>query len=232
MNFQFDGENSQGNCFGLFSTQPQKSTLGLFRREDVPLKLRQQRKASNSPSPDEVISMIAQDMTRLSLQEREKAENDVHGIGHGDIETPELLDRCITEMDACLEATKRGTAFELAEAMDRSYTSNFDLRAMFVRAELYCASEAAQRIIRFFECKRDLFGTGLLTKDITLEDLDDDDDIEALESGGLQLCPAKDCAGRPIIAIMLRLRKFKRIENMVSQQEIWLSSKKWCTWKN
>lgn len=212
MNFQFE-ETPHGGCFGLFGKQPKKSILSQFQKER-PIKLERKESGSeSSPSPDEVISLIAQDMTRMSLQEREKAENDVHGICDGDIETPEILDRCVAELGGYLEENKRGTAFELAEALDRSYTSNFDLRAMFVRAERYHSAEAAQRMIRFFECKRDLFGVGRLTKDITLDDLDVDD-MEALESGGLQLCPAKDSAGRNIITIMLGLRKFKEAENM------------------
>lgn len=206
-----------GGCFGLFS--PQKSSMNVFRRENAPISFKQpERKNSDkeSPSPQEVISLIASDMSRLSLQEREKAENDVHGISASIVETQDLLQSCVQEMNHFLEATKRGTAFELAEAMDRSYTTNFHFRAMFVRAERYRACEAAERMLQFFEVKKELFGTELLVKDILLEHLNKDD-LEALESGGLQLCPAKDSAGRPILAIMLGLRKYKRPENMVGQ---------------
>ena len=161
--------------------------------------------------------MIASDMSKLSIAEREKAENDVHGIGDTIVETPELLNRCLDEMNHFLEAIKRGTSYELAEAMDRSYTSNVHFRTMFVRAERYRPSEAAERMIRFFDCKKELFGTELLVKDILLEHLSDDD-VEALESGGLQVCPAKDSGGRPMLAIMLGLRRYKRPENMVREQ--------------
>ncbi len=209
-------EGRSGGCFGLF--RPQPSTLNLFHREQQQITSfpQPQRKYSDkdSPSPQEVISLIASDMSRLSLQEREKAENDVHGIGDTIVETPEILTQCVKEMHHFLEATKRGTAYELAEAMDRSYTSNFHFRAMFVRAERYRACEAAERMIQFFDCKKGLFGPALLVKDILLEHLNKDDK-EALESGGLQLCPAKDSAGRPILAIMLGLRKYKNPENMV-----------------
>jgi len=39
--------------------------------------------------------------------------------------------------------------------------------------------------------------------------------MEAMKSGGLQVCPTNDSAGRPILAIMLGLRKYKTPENMV-----------------
>lgn len=214
-------ERSGGGCFSLFNTSV-TSHMNIYRKHQdvghnafVPPKRRISDK--ESPSPQEVISMIASDMSKLSLQEREKAENDVHGIGDNIEETPELLNRCLDEMNHFLEAMKRGTSYELAEAMDRSYTSNVHFRTMFVRAERYRPSEAAERMIRFFDCKKELFGTDLLVKDILLEHLSPDD-MEALESGGLQVCPAKDSGGRPMLAIMLGLRRYKRPENMVRKR--------------
>jgi hypothetical protein len=122
-------------------------------------------------------------------------------------------------MDTYLQASKSRTAFELADAIDRRYTSDDRFRTKFIRAELYQASEAAERFIRFFELKKTLFGVNLLTKDILLEHLNEDD-MEALKSGGLQLCPLTDTAGRPIVSIMLGLRKYKEPENMVCRNGI------------
>jgi hypothetical protein len=117
-------------------------------------------------------------------------------------------------METSIQATKRGTAFELAEAMDRRYTSDLELRTMFVRAERYRALDAAERMIRFFELKRRLFGAKLMTRDILLSHLDEDD-MDALESGGLQVSPLRDTAGRPIVMNMLGVRKYKKPEDMV-----------------
>lgn len=133
-------------------------------------------------------------------------------------ETSEVLQRCASQLDSHLQTIKRGTALELAEAMDRVYTSSWALKIMFIRAERYRPVEAAERLVRFFELKKELFGTKLLTTDILLEHLNPDD-IEALRSGGLQICPVKDVAGRPIISIMLAIRKYKAAENMVSAQK-------------
>lgn len=212
----YEGAEQGGGCFSLFNHSV-RSSMNIFRKEKDVSNSFVQHKRNNSdkdsPSPDEVLSMIASDMSKLSLQEREKAENDIHGIGDTVVETPELLTRCLEEMNHYLDAMKRGTSFELAEAIDRSYTSNVHFRTMFVRAERYRPVDAAERMIRFFDCKKELFGTDLLVKDILLEHLSDDD-IEALESGGLQVCPAKDSGGRPMLAIMLGLRRYKRPENM------------------
>mmetsp|Transcript_86320 Transcript_86320/g.249299 ORF Transcript_86320/g.249299 Transcript_86320/m.249299 type:complete len:513 (-) Transcript_86320:61-1599(-) len=222
MNLVEEDNFFNGGCFGLFGNKKQSTSGSLNLFSGMPESSNAFKKKpaqsvtppdKDNPSPDQVISILAGEMTKLSVQEREKAENDVHGIlGSNLEEIPEVLQQCVSEMEFFLEANKRGTAFELAEAMDRAYTSNFDFRAMFARAERYEPSAAAERMIRFFDLKKTLFRTELLTKDILLEHLDEDD-MESLRSGGLQFCPARDSAGRPIMAIMLGLRKYKRPEN-------------------
>eukprot|EP00526_Cylindrotheca_closterium_P026840 CAMPEP_0113629714 /NCGR_PEP_ID=MMETSP0017_2-20120614/15428_1 /TAXON_ID=2856 /ORGANISM="Cylindrotheca closterium" /LENGTH=51 /DNA_ID=CAMNT_0000540129 /DNA_START=15 /DNA_END=167 /DNA_ORIENTATION=+ /assembly_acc=CAM_ASM_000147 len=46
---------------------------------------------------------------------------------------------------------------------------------MFLRGNRYDTKAAANQMLKFFETKQDLFGTEKLTKDITIEDLDEDD---------------------------------------------------------
>ena len=74
-----------------------------------------------------------------------------------------------------LQNIKSNTAYALAEAMSRKYVSSRRLRMMFLRADRYNSEDAAERMIRFFDLKESLFGVHKLVKDITLDDLDEND---------------------------------------------------------
>ena len=85
---------------------------------------------------------------------------------------------------------------------------------MFLRADRYDPREAAERMIRFLDLKKELFGTQKLVKEITLDDFDEDD-METLRSGYMQVPPYKDMAGRTILVGMLKLRKMKLLPMML-----------------
>ena len=85
----------------------------------------------------------------------------------------------------------------------------------FLRAERYDAVEAAKRMIRFFELKKEIFGVEKLVRDITLQDLSDDD-MDTLKCGCVQLCPRTDMAGRPILICFNGIRRYEAPENAVS----------------
>jgi hypothetical protein len=83
------------------------------------------------------------------------------------------------------------------------------LRLMFLRAEYFDAANAAQRMIRYFEKKRELWGDSKLGKTITLDDFDEDD-IACLKTGSLQYSDASDRAGRPIIFLFQKYANYDR----------------------
>jgi hypothetical protein len=168
------------------------------------------------PTPNEMDRIIAKEMTDLSLQERESAENDVHGIRQSRAEDPLALQNGLLHLQRHLDTMKKGTVYEEAEMMNRNYVTDHKFRLKFLRADLYDPKEAAERMIRFFELKKSLFGTEKLVKDITIDDLDEDD-METLRSGYMQLPPYTDMAGRTILIGMLKLREMKTVENAVSR---------------
>jgi hypothetical protein len=65
--------------------------------------------------------------------------------------------------------------------------------------------------IKFFDVKLKLFGKDKLIKDITLNDLDDDDKA-TLRNGSLQVRQS-DVTSTTIVAELFGLRSFKKIEN-------------------
>jgi hypothetical protein len=169
---------------------------------------------SGLPTPEEIDALIAREMNRMSLEEREKALDDVHGIGGMEEEDRDFVSSCLEELEDHLTTMKQETAYALAEAMSRQYVSAQNFRMMFLRADRYAAKDAAERMVRFFELKKSLFGAEKLVKDITLDDLDEND-MDTLGSGCVQVSPLTDMTGRPIFVVLPKLRRYKVVENYV-----------------
>ena len=85
---------------------------------------------------------------------------------------------------------------------------------MFLRADAFDVKHAAARIASFFQAKLELFGPEKLSKEIGINDLNQDD-IECLESGYCQVLPGRDRAGRVILVLLPQIRSAKSVENKV-----------------
>jgi len=82
--------------------------------------------------------------------------------------------------------------------MDSSYVLNPKLRLRFLRADRFDAPLAAVRFTKFFDKKLHLFGPDLLVREITQDDLNEED-MEALYGGMALDLPFRDRAGRLIL---------------------------------
>jgi hypothetical protein len=169
------------------------------------------------PPGEEIDRLVAQAMLELSAEEREKALEETHGVAEVDKEDPDFIASCLDDLDNCLAIRKEDTAYALAEQMSYEYVSNNRFRIMFLRATRYIPQDAAERIIQFFEYKKELFGAEKLVKDITLEDLSEDD-LGPLEGGYIQVAPGKDMNRRPILIFCEKVKQLqvKKAENAVS----------------
>ena len=167
------------------------------------------------PTPAEASSMLAREMNQLSVKEREKALEDIHGIPRLVDEPKERIEACLALLQKELTRISSKAAYDLASFMSKEYTSSNKIRLMFLRAESYDPYKAASRMVRFFDQKYQLFGADKLTKDITLDDLDPDD-IAVLERGVYQVLPEKDCAGRKVICFFPKFNVNSMIKNLVS----------------
>lgn len=143
--------------------------------------------------------------------------HNLSGIIAGQEEDTLSLQSKLLQMQIHLDRIKAGTAYEEAERRDIIYTRNRELQLMFIRADRYQPKEAAERMVRWFDLKKSLFGSFKLCKSISLDDLNDDD-MECMRSGYMQLPPYRDVAGRVIAVGMMKLRKMRSKENVVSRQ--------------
>ena len=190
------------NQIGLFRVQvvrnlimtdlPQTTSSGCFGFERFG-----RNEKDNNINVDEV--MLAREMNELTVAERNKVLDDIHGVASVQEETPEFVADSLERLNkdiAELPYTKR-------KDMDRAFFLKPGLhkddafKLMFLRADDFNSYEAAHRMARYFTNKLSLFGEEKLVKKISMDDLDEQDMKVLLSSGNIVL-PYKDRAGRPI----------------------------------
>ena len=88
---------------------------------------------------------------------------------------------------------------------------------MFLHVEDGNAKAAALKIVKHFQLKAQLFGSGpVLCRKVILSDLSQHDML-ALESGAVQVLPTRDVAGRTIVFIAHMLKPTQvTVDNCVS----------------
>lgn len=156
-------------------------------------------------------SLLADALSSLSFDERQTQQELLHGVATEIPENEDMLSEAFGVLSFHLDKMKRGRAYETAESLNVSYVSDRAFRLMFLRGNRFDAKAAADQIIRFFDMKMNLFGREKLVKDITMEDLDEDDRA-FLRTGSLQVI-GTDRAGRTIWFTFPGLRAFKCLKN-------------------
>jgi hypothetical protein len=166
---------------------------------------------------NETEALFADELSRLSMQERDEVLHDIHGVSDVQEEDPAFVQRCFEDMEEAISIIPAidKMAYRQARHLDESYVDNGDFMLMFLRASSFDIKSAASRIVAFFEAKLELFGPEKLAKDITWDDLDGDD-IKCLESGYAQILPGRDRSGRAILCLVPTIRKYRTMLNRVS----------------
>ena len=170
-----------------------------------------------SPGLDSNECSLADDIAKLSVQERTELLEDIHGVHTFQEEDPNYIDRCIDEIQKHINRMSNSSrsAYNKANFLAPSKVSKsrkFNL--MFLRAACYDTKIAAKRMCKHFEYKLNLFGPEKLTKDITYDDLSGDD-IEALHSGYSLRLPGKDSTGRMVWVLNSKQINCKAWDNQV-----------------
>jgi hypothetical protein len=144
---------------------------------------------------------LAKEMNELTVQERGRIFDEMHGVAKEQDETPEFVANSLDLLDEALGRLpySKRRDWDRALFLKPSIQKDSTFKIMFLRTESFDACRAAERMARFFTLKRFLFGDEKLVKTITLDDLDEPE-IELLTSGAPPiLVPNKDQTGRPIL---------------------------------
>ena len=172
---------------------------------------------SYTQSESKMDAFLAGELNEMSLQERQQVFEEIHGAVGNQLtdETPEFIAERLQALHHQIQQIHPKIAYELAEQQNPEYVYDDVFRLTFLRADLFDPSKAARRLTTFFEARLALFGSELLTKNLTLQDLNDDD-MEALKSGYFQLLPSRDTTGRVVFANVQGMfkRSYKLAWNM------------------
>jgi hypothetical protein len=171
---------------------------------------------AKDPTLDDIDSILAKELHKMKMDERELVYEELHGVDKGVEETPEFVAEKLSEFGRELQKISHKPAYNQAESISREYATGRKLRLMFLRAECFDPVKAAKRFVDFFEGKLDTFGKDALARPLYLTDLDKDD-MACLKAGHIQMLPARDPAGRSIFCDMQNhdARSYKRVVNMV-----------------
>lgn len=161
--------------------------------------------AITEPSTSWAESLLAKDLYKLSMCEREKVLEDLHGVSDVVNETAEVIAASLVAFDGELSKIKDKPAYDTAKDRDQEYVNSLELRLKFLRAARFDPVKAAERMVGFFGKKLELFGPGPLTRELRLTDLDKDDRA-CLKRGIITLVPLRDQTGRGVVTWMPMLR--------------------------
>jgi hypothetical protein len=168
------------------------------------------------PYEEDADAVAAREMNQLSLEERERVYEEIHGVSDAIDEEPHFVAQCLEQMEDEIRKIRKKTAYERALFLSPIYVQSRDFRLMFLRAERFDPQRSAKRFVKFFEYKLELFGMDKLVKTITLGDLDEDD-MECLMTGSHYSLKDKDRAGRTIVFCSQRNENYRYFINMVGQ---------------
>jgi hypothetical protein len=156
------------------------------------------RKEDNNVEKTEALLDGFKQLGLHSAEERERVLEEVHGVANVQVEeTPELIDQRLHLLEEEIQLIKKRTAYDRALFLSPKYVLDREFRLMFLRSELFDARKAANRIVRFFECKKELWGEDKLARPITLDDFGEDG-LAFLKRGAIQVLPEKDQSGRSL----------------------------------
>ena len=111
----------------------------------------------------------------------------------------EIVEQRLTEFESRIQDIANKGAYCLAESRNPRFVLDRNLRLAFLRSTQFDAAWAAEKFVRFFKTKLELFDNDKLVRDVTIKDLDENDDEACLESGLCQILPQKDRNGRAIL---------------------------------
>ena len=153
----------------------------------------------------ETDALLAKELNQLSMKEREEVYHDIHGVAEIVEETPEFVAIKLKELELELAQIPTKNAYNQAKEKSPEYVTGIRECLMFLRACRFDATEAAARMVRYYEEKLLLFGPEPLARDLHIKDLKEEERI-SLESGYLQLLPGRDRAGRAILFGLIKVR--------------------------
>ncbi|CAJ1946595.1 unnamed protein product [Cylindrotheca closterium] len=150
---------------------------------------------SSAMQPTEEI--VASELSKLSVQERAQAFDDIHCVGEEMKETPEMVRISLAEFEEIVKK-EHNIFYEIAMTQDRTYVEDPSFRLKFLRANIHHVGKSVRQMMNFLQHKAAYFGNDKIAREITLDDLNEEDKA-CLLSGFCYIQEGRDRAGRTVI---------------------------------
>ena len=157
--------------------------------------------------------LLASELSKLSVQERAEAFDDVHCVGEELKETPELIERSLAEFEQVVQR-ERSHVYHMAWNQNSAYVEDPSFRLKFLRANMHDVDSSVRQMMHFLQLKATYFGNDKVAREITLDDLDKED-MEVLLSGLWHIQEERDRTGRVIVHMFGNLFGKWKAENTV-----------------
>lgn len=141
---------------------------------------------------------IARQVNQLTMEERARMYEEIHGVAEEIIETPELIASKLRDLYDLLEVSPgKPEAYYLAMQRNQDYIRRMEFGLMFLRAERFQVAKAVTRLLLFLQKKLEYFGLDALTRRLRLSDLSMEEQV-TLGKGAFQVLPFRDRSGRVV----------------------------------
>mmetsp|Transcript_36616 Transcript_36616/g.88744 ORF Transcript_36616/g.88744 Transcript_36616/m.88744 type:complete len:336 (-) Transcript_36616:842-1849(-) len=217
-----NGSNSNNPDSATSSTSPPSSSppSSFFRGSQQPVS---GRGTTQPGSPavvpvEEMTVLVANEMNKLTFQEREVVYEDLHGVSRPEKESKATLDKAITDTRNEIASVRLRAAYNKAVFLNPDYVNSDNFILMFLRSSKFDPKTTASKIVDHFKYKLELFGYDNLGKELMYEDLDEGTK-NALASGAVQVLPQRDKAGRAIVFFALDALNYDNVDSQL--RAIW-----------
>ncbi|CAJ1937770.1 unnamed protein product [Cylindrotheca closterium] len=156
---------------------------------------------------------LAAELNKLTVQERAKAMDDIHCVGEELNETPEMIEQSLREFDHLLQKMKTPT-YEMAVNQNKAFVEDPSFRLRFLRCNMHDVNRSVRQMMEFLKHKATYFGEDNVAREITLDDLDDED-MSLLLSGLYHIQDGRDRKGRVVMHATTDMLGGCKTENII-----------------
>jgi len=154
--------------------------------------------------PPDAERLLQEEMMKLSLQDRNRSQEEIHGVSCLAVEeSPSLLKKSLHELDLRLNGEKIPTEEKKAYLKSQelfanqnkpTYVNTEEFRLRFLRSQLFDVANAARCIAKYIALASELFGEIALQRPIRISDFSKAE-LREFRKGRYQFLPYRDRAG-------------------------------------
>ena len=127
----------------MFSQKQEERTVrgdqaNLLELQDRLLGMHFERNIEDSVTSAKLVdSVLAKEFNKLSVQERSKTYEELHGVNDCIEETPAFVQNALRQLDEAIVRITMKPAYEMAVRQNENYVMDVKFRLMFLRADVF-----------------------------------------------------------------------------------------------